>query len=248
MPTRAKTAMTMIAAFSTRPGVTVEAERRSGCAGRARRRCACAGALDGAFGIQGIRRLGAHAPPPFVFLLRLRWHVARTGSPVVVLLLSSCCATASAPRAAWRCGRGVARYLIGRGDDGLSGKHLEYRLPCRTCTPEDRAGRCNGSRSLGTYPDDAVLKRVVADHADAPAGVRPADGSFPGCFFRTSSSPLTSMRRAWNVRLAGCPPAARACRDGCLDDVDQLRARFKRCLSRARTMKSAMRLAHRSSE
>ena len=78
--------------------------------------------------------------------------------------------------------------------------------------------------------DDAVLKRVVADHADAPAGVRPADGSFQAAFQNVELAvhlDAQGLERALGRVSAG---AARACRDGRLDDVDQLRARFKRGL------------------
>ena len=54
--------------------------------------------------------------------------------------------------------------------------------------------------------DDAVLARVVGQHGDAAA--RPS-GVDARCRWRRAarrSSSLTSMRMAWKVRLAGCPP------------------------------------------
>ena len=107
MPTRAKTAMTMIAAFSTRPGVTVEA----GAAERVRWPGTTEMRVRGARSTarSGYREyagwaLMLHLLSCFCFVYggTLRERVRS----VVVLLLSSCCATASAPRAAWRCGRG----------------------------------------------------------------------------------------------------------------------------------------------
>ena len=127
-------------------------------------------------------------------------------------------------------GAGVARYLIGRGDDGLSGKHLEYRL--LAAHAHRKIGRAGATvrEALEHILDDAVLKRVVADHADAPAGVRPADGSFQAAFQNVELAvdfDAQGLERALGRVSAS---AARACWDSRLDDVDQLRARFKRGL------------------
>ena len=62
---------------------------------------------------------------------------------------------------------------------------------------------------------------------------------------RASSSPLTSMRMAWNVRLAGWPPVRRAAAG--IAAVTMPASSTVDSIGRAATMARAMRAAKRSS-
>ena len=64
----------------------------------------------------------------------------------------------------------------------------------------------------------------------------------------TSSSALTSMRRAWKVRLAGWPPRAlRRGGHGPAQQLDEAGGPVNGSFSRSRTMADAIRPAKRSS-
>ncbi len=62
---------------------------------------------------------------------------------------------------------------------------------------------------------------------------------------RASSSPLTSMRIAWNVRLAGWPPVRRA--GAGIAETTTSASRAVVSIGRAATIAAAMRRAKRSS-
>ena len=142
----------------------------------------------------------------------------------------------------------VALDFFGRRQNRLPGDDVEYRLLPAHARRQIRRARAS-VRELGErFLDDAVLKRVVADDHQRPPGLsQRMAASRP--LLSTSSSPFTSMRSAWNVRFAGCPPARRA-------EAGMAALMMSTSCSlvsmgafwRARTAKSAIRLAHFSSE
>ena len=88
-----------------------------------------------------------------------------------------------------------------------------------------RAGRCSRrSRRAEAVLHDAVLTRVVGEHGDTAAGRERRRWPASMRRGRISSSRFTSMRMAWNVRLAGWPPRATGRRgDGVPHDARRAR-------------------------
>ncbi len=105
------------------------------------------------------------------------------------------------------CARVNFNFRLG-GQNGFAGNHFQRGI--RAAHAHRKTGRaCAFLRMLGSFLHRPICQGVIADDRDATAGFnhrmaasRPRRS--------TVSSPFTSMRSAWNVRLAGCPPARRA--------------------------------------
>ena len=92
-----------------------------------------------------------------------------------------------------------------------------------------------------------VLERMEADHAQTPARRRAARRACGNAASSDSSSSLTRMRSAWNVRVAGCLPGSRV---GTARGDQRRRAGRVRSIGASRprrTIARAMRRAKRSS-
>ena len=116
---------------------------------------------------------------------------------------------ASRRRSAARTGgaEAAARVLLDlrrRRRLGTAGEQAQHRCRGRQ---RHRQSRRRGVRGAGDERalDDPVLQRVVGQHDDPAADRERVDRGRQGAPASASSSPLTSIRSAWKVRLAGLP-------------------------------------------